>query len=34
MIASDVPGTTRDSIAVDLERDGRKYRLILSLIHI
>src|SRR5690606_8304004 len=27
MIASDVPGTTRDSIAVDLERDGRKYRL-------
>lgn len=28
MIASDVPGTTRDSIAVDLERDGREYRLI------
>lgn len=28
MIASDVPGTTRDSIAVDLERDGRLYRLI------
>ena len=28
MIASDVPGTTRDSIAVDLERDGRQYRLI------
>jgi GTP-binding protein len=28
MIASDVPGTTRDSIAVDLERDGRKYTLI------
>ena len=28
MIASDVPGTTRDSIAVDLERDGRDYRLI------
>jgi GTP-binding protein len=28
MIASDVPGTTRDSIAVDLERDGQKYRLI------
>jgi GTP-binding protein len=28
MIASDVPGTTRDSIAVDLERDGHKYRLI------
>jgi GTP-binding protein len=23
-----VPGTTRDSIAVDLERDGRQYRLI------
>ena len=28
MIASDVPGTTRDSIAVDLERDNRKYTLI------
>ena len=28
MIASDVPGTTRDSIAVDLERDGRRYRLV------
>lgn len=28
MIASDVAGTTRDSIAVDLERDGRKYRLV------
>jgi GTP-binding protein len=28
MIASEVPGTTRDSIAVDLERDGREYRLI------
>ena len=28
MIASEVPGTTRDSIAVDLEREGRKYRLI------
>ncbi len=28
MIASDVPGTTRDSIAVDLTRDGREYRLI------
>ncbi len=28
MIASDVPGTTRDSIAVDLERDGRLYRLV------
>ena len=28
MIASDVPGTTRDSIAVDLARDGRRYRLI------
>ncbi|MFS8137021.1 MAG: ribosome biogenesis GTPase Der, partial [Thermomonas sp.] len=28
MIASEEPGTTRDSISVDLERDGRKYRLI------
>lgn len=28
MIASDVPGTTRDAIAADLERDGRRYRLI------
>src|SRR5690606_36797347 len=28
MIASDVPGTTRDSIVVDLEPDGRKHRLI------
>lgn len=28
MIASEVPGTTRDSISVDLERDGREYRLI------
>ena len=28
MIASDVAGTTRDSIAVDLEREGRKYRLV------
>jgi len=28
VIASEMPGTTRDSIAVDLERDGRKYRLI------
>jgi GTP-binding protein len=28
MIASDVPGTTRDSISVDLEREDRKYRLI------
>ncbi|WP_315389517.1 ribosome biogenesis GTPase Der [uncultured Stenotrophomonas sp.] len=28
MIASEVPGTTRDSISVDLERDGRDYRLI------
>ncbi|HYG05719.1 MAG TPA: ribosome biogenesis GTPase Der [Stenotrophomonas sp.] len=28
MIASEVPGTTRDSIAVDLQRDGRQYRLI------
>src|SRR5690606_7744715 len=26
MIASDVPGTTRDSFALELERDGRKYR--------
>lgn len=25
MIASEVPGTTRDSIAVDLERDDRLY---------
>lgn len=28
MIVSDVSGTTRDSIATDIERDGRKYRLI------
>jgi GTP-binding protein len=28
MIASEVPGTTRDSIAADLERDGRLYTLI------
>ncbi len=28
MIASEVPGTTRDSIAVDLEREGRLYRLV------
>jgi GTPase len=28
MIASEVPGTTRDSIAVDMERDGRSYRLV------
>ncbi|MDH5821453.1 ribosome biogenesis GTPase Der [Luteimonas sp. RD2P54] len=28
MIASEVPGTTRDAIAVDLDRDGRRYRLI------
>ena len=28
MIASDVAGTTRDSISADLERDGRKYRLV------
>jgi len=28
MIASEVPGTTRDSISVDLDRDGRKYCLI------
>ena len=28
VIASDVPGTTRDSISIDLERDGRHYRLI------
>ena len=28
MIASEVPGTTRDAIAVDMERDGRPYRLI------
>ncbi len=28
VIASDTPGTTRDSIAIDMERDGRKYQLI------
>ncbi|QDH70078.1 ribosome biogenesis GTPase Der [Marilutibacter alkalisoli] len=28
MIASDVPGTTRDSVAIDMERDGRRYRLV------
>jgi GTPase len=28
MIASEVAGTTRDAIAADLERDGRKYRLV------
>jgi len=28
MIASEIAGTTRDSISVDLERDGRRYRLI------
>src|SRR4249919_1994607 len=28
MIASEVPGTTRDSISIDMERDGRLYRLI------
>ena len=28
VIASEVPGTTRDAIAVDLERDGRRYRLV------
>ena len=28
MIASDVPGTTRDSVAIDMERDGKPYRLI------
>ena len=28
VIASDVPGTTRDVIAVNLEREGRKYRLL------
>ena len=28
VIASEAPGTTRDSISVDLERDGRKYQLI------
>ncbi len=28
MIASEIAGTTRDSISVDLLRDGRKYRLV------
>ncbi len=28
MIASETPGTTRDAISVDMDRDGRKYRLI------
>ena len=28
MIASDVPGTTRDSVAVDMERNGHLYRLV------
>ena len=28
VIASEVPGTTRDSISVDLERDGKRYRLV------
>ncbi|MFP7721579.1 ribosome biogenesis GTPase Der [Lysobacter sp. A3-1-A15] len=28
MIASEVPGTTRDSVSVDMERDGRLYRLV------
>jgi GTP-binding protein len=28
MIASDVPGTTRDSVSIDMEREGRRYRLI------
>ncbi|MBF6024796.1 ribosome biogenesis GTPase Der [Lysobacter niastensis] len=28
MIASDVPGTTRDAVSIDMERDGRLYRLI------
>jgi GTP-binding protein len=28
VLASEVAGTTRDSIAVDLEREGRKYRLV------
>src|SRR5690606_22823599 len=28
MIASDAPGPTRDSVAIDMERDGRSYRLI------
>ena len=28
MIASEVPGTTRDAVSVDMERDGRRYRLV------
>ncbi|RPE81701.1 ribosome biogenesis GTPase Der [Vulcaniibacterium tengchongense] len=28
MIASEVPGTTRDSVSIDMERDGRRYRLV------
>ena len=28
VVTSDVPGTTRDAISVDLDRDGHKYRLI------
>src|SRR3546814_5732096 len=28
LIASDVPGTTRDAISVDIVRDGRQYRLV------
>ena len=28
MIASEVPGTTRDSVSIDMERDGKPYRLI------
>ena len=28
VVTSDVPGTTRDAISVDLDRDGDKYRLI------
>lgn len=28
MIASEVPGTTRDSVAIDMERDDRLYRLV------
>src|SRR3546814_16406775 len=28
LIASDVPGTTRDAISVDIVRDGRQYRIV------
>ncbi|MEF2146796.1 ribosome biogenesis GTPase Der [Luteimonas sp. FXH3W] len=28
MIASEVPGTTRDSVAIDMEREGKPYRLV------